>query len=131
MREILFRGRSIDTGEWLCGDLTHHGDNDNRAQIWYLDEDGERYNAMVYLHTVGQFTGLTDKNGEKIFEGDIIARKRGMTTAAIMWDDCRKQFMAKETGGRENDIDFYFPHDGKTIEDAEIIGDIYERGAEL
>ena len=61
MREILFRGKDIISGEWITGflvDAQHIGN-------WV-----EAYAIMS--ETVGQFTGLTDKNGKKIFEGDIV-----------------------------------------------------------
>lgn len=64
-REILFRGRNIDTGEWVYGDLL----TGNR-----IVHPGERdlLSTDVDQDTVGQFTGATDKNSVKIFEGDII-----------------------------------------------------------
>lgn len=61
MREILFRGKRIDNGEWISGflvDAKHIGD-------WVLAEP-------IHPETVGQYTELTDKNGTKIFEGDIL-----------------------------------------------------------
>lgn len=101
MREILFRGKRIDSDVWVCGDLI--------TADWYSNEEtyivhlGQQ--CQVIPETVGQYTGSKDKNGNKIFEDDIlkyINDDNEIVYLTVVFEECA--FLINERGITEYDL---------------------------
>lgn len=112
MRTIKFRGKIIDNGEWIIGDLIQA----TNGIIHILPIESYRWkdNEIVDPQTIGQFTGLFDKNGKEIFEGDIIEEGN------VYFDDLYLGFFVKGDfveGEHKPLYDIHLP---------EIIGNIFD-----
>ena len=137
MREILFRGKRKDNGEWICGgsliqtfdngvyipkcgetaSVTYDIYTDHIASVTY-ENDARFY--KVDPETVGQYTGFTDKNVKKIFEGDIVAMKTELaeTVGYISYSIKSARFACKTRYKVQFTLDNTFEYD--------IIGNIHD-----
>lgn len=126
MREILFKGKRVDNSEWVYGFLVEALNCvTDKNETFIIEQDatyftyGEFACAVdVKPETVGQFTGLCDKNGNKIFEGDILLK--GFEKVLVKWNanQCRWGIYSNnyEICGFNESTQGYF----------EVIGNIYD-----
>lgn len=113
MREILFRGKRVDNGEWIVGkDLLQH-----QGRIFIQDFDNCEQAYLIKTETVGQYTGLTDKNGKKIFDGDVIKAKYEEKNGYIKWNSDNASFQVKGIPS----------HTLKRANELEVIGNIFDK----
>ena len=119
MREILFRGKTKD-GRWVYGQLWVNR-TATRETAYIVLDDGNL--EEVEPSTVGQYTGLTDKNGVKIFEGDVVRYLNSIEsgTGVVTFDTCAYQFNWIDID-EANSLLMYF----QCSEEMEVIGNIHD-----
>ena len=118
-REIKFRGKCTDNGEWVAGSLLQD-DYGNCMIVGFIDHHEIWYS--VSPETVGQFTGLRDRNGEDIYEGDILHIGSSKKGKPVAYSNEYAAF-----GIQYPDRDFFpFAHDLQDISETcyEVIGNI-------
>lgn len=136
MRENLFRGKRLDNGEWVYGACGNHTHLD--AMIIdrpYLTQDNDLAALGFWAvdpSTVGRYTGLTDRNDVKIFEGDIVKFKHGgeFDKRGVYFRNYAVEFVNTfVTYGlrlRNRGIHFQFKQATSTMHDVEVIGNIHD-----
>ena len=133
MREILFRGKTVCDGDWVYGGITW---NPSKKEVFIHTEWDE---GKVIPETVGQYTGLTDKNGKRVFEADILSIKCadeksrpypvyfGTYNVDGFGNDFHIGFYTKHFG---EDIGLGFLADSNGSTDFEVIGNIFDNSLE-
>lgn len=127
MREILFRGKRLDNGEWVYGNFCMDALEQTRG-LCGLDGFIRRYNTdtkrmemyEVDRETVGQYTGLVDKNGRRIFEGDIVKSIETKETGVVQFFPEHSAFMV--WCKFSNEVGFLY----ECTSIAEVIGNIHD-----
>ena len=128
MREILFRGKRIDTGAWVQGYYFKIWDE---HYICWGTTNGEVNKLLVAPETVGQYTGLSDKNGKEIYEGDIVTFEDSdggyeyqdivINTGIVEYGELGFYF----TNRVAVEMDDFYIKDGR-CDDVEVIGNIHD-----
>ena len=127
MREILFRGKRVDNGEWVISNSFYQCNG--KIKLW--DEQNRDGYVEVEKETVGQYTGLTDKNGKKIYEGDIVKDEYGRIME-VVWRENLAKFALKliKTTGEKWTENFLYADMGEWFDLAnhlpEVIGNIHD-----
>ena len=125
MREILFRGKTTLDNEWVIG----AGVYKSEGHTWIIADDVTKTenrgtgSDAINPETVGQYTGLTDKNGKKIFEGDIVLFPWGEKKEVFSVEFVEGEF---EAIPKRKSTDIWCIRIGSYAPEFEVIGNIHD-----
>ena len=127
MREILFRGKRLDNGEWVYGYYVHIGPVSCQRAYIIPEYTSAIYVKEVDPSTVDQYTGLMDKNYKRIFEGDIVSTDIARPYLIVEFRDGCFMFNCNDGGKDYYDIMLPILEDAQTeYKYGEIIGNIHD-----
>lgn len=134
MREILFRGKRTDNDEWVKGFYCVFNKKKHLIYTGYAEVDcGDYYPDAFEIDpsTVGQYTGMDDRNGKKIFEGDIVTYEDAMEDfigyRGGVFLNCGEVGISARDGidfTNRQTVDMSYLYESETMVDCEIIGNI-------
>lgn len=127
MREILFRGKNPVSSEWAYGSLVLEKNVFDERLILAIISDADGNETLVNPETVGQYTGLKDKNNVKAFEGDIVVCNQSGSygISVIIYDNSAFYVMPLNGNILERTLWDYWYNDW----DIEVIGNVHDGGA--
>lgn len=124
-REILYRGINFQK-EWVYGDLFHSYANDDIAIAYYREGSKTPTFDAIFPESFGQYTGLTDKNGVKIFEGDILFQGQELLGEVCISKRYSVSILKKTTTWSLINFVLDSDFDAGVLSDIEVRGNIYD-----